>query len=44
MTTTTTTDHHRSIRHRIAPLQQEGEPISFKPAPPAPRWNESNKH
>ncbi len=45
MTTTTTTDpHHRSIRHRTAPPQQEGEPTSFKPAPPAPKWNNSNKH
>ena len=39
MTTTTTTDHHRSIRHRTAPLQQEGEPTSIQPAPLAPRWN-----
>ena len=44
MTTTITTDHHRSIRHRTAPPQQEGEPTSFKPAPPATRWNERNIH
>ena len=39
MTTTITTDHHRSIRHRTAPLQQEGEPTSIQPAPPAPKWS-----
>ncbi len=39
MTTTTTTDHHRSIRHRTAPLQQEGEPTFIQPVPLVPRWN-----
>ena len=39
MTTTTTTDHHRNIRHRTAPPLQEGEPTSIHPAPLAPRWN-----
>jgi hypothetical protein len=39
MTTTTTTDHHRNIRHRTAPLQQEGEQTSTQPAPLAARWS-----
>ena len=38
MTTTTTTDHHRNIRHRTAPLQQEGEQTSTQPAPLAASW------
>jgi hypothetical protein len=39
MTTTTTTDHRRSIRHRIAHPQQEGEQTSTQLAPLAPRWS-----
>ncbi len=39
MTTTTTTDHHRNIRHRIAHLQQEGEQTSTRPAHLAPKWS-----
>ncbi len=38
-TTTTTTDHHRSIRHRIAHLQQEGEQTSTQPALLATKWS-----
>jgi hypothetical protein len=43
-TTTTITDHHRSIRRRTAPLRQEGEPTSTQPAPLAPRWNKKRKN
>ncbi len=39
MTTTTTTDHRRSIRHRIAHLQQEGEQTFTQPAHLAPKWS-----
>ena len=39
MTTTTTTDHPRSIRHRIAHLQQEGEQTSTQPALLATKWS-----
>ena len=42
-TTTTATDHPRSIRHRIAPHQQEEEPTSTHPAPPATKWSEEDK-
>jgi len=41
-TTTTAIDHLRSIRHRTAPHQQEGEPTSTQPAPPATRWSREN--
>ncbi len=39
MTTTTTTDHRRNIRHQTAHLQQEGEPTFIQPAPLAPKWS-----
>jgi len=42
-TTTTATDHPRSIRHRIAPHQREEEPTSTHPAPPATKWSEKDK-
>ena len=42
-TTTTATDHPRSIRHQIAPHQQEEEPTSTHPAPPATKWSEEDK-
>ena len=38
-TTTTTTDHRRSIIHRTAHPQKEGEQTSTQPVPPASRWN-----
>ncbi len=43
MTTTMITDHRRSIRHRTAHLQQEGEQTFTQPAPPAPRWSKKEK-
>ncbi len=42
-TTTTTTDHPRSTKHRTAPHQLEGEPTSTQPAPPATRWSKRRK-
>ena len=41
--TTTIIDHRRNTRHRTAPRQQEEEPTSIQPAPPAPRKNEEKQ-
>ncbi len=42
-TSTTATDNHRSIRHRTAPHQQEGEPTFTPPARTATRWSKRRK-